>query len=385
MHYCTQSYERYLSVYKKLTTILSSGFCVAFNPRSIRISMKEIKSVAFFVLFFTIQLSLSGLFAQERGFVTSSFPPNASENLPCNTFVSFSLYFPAESKQLDPATLDENSLRLYEAEFPDRRIKYDINYDVLNQYIQIIPKTLLNSETQYAVEMASSLVDDRGFSLKPFRMNFITGLCQRGGEEEEITERGSEEEEGIDINNLTAPYMELSRFKAFVVADSVEIAWQTQLEFMFSDFTIDRSQDKKEFRIMDRVPTIGDGQEERNYFWVDNEPEYGWNYYRLSLLDILGEVEQSDTVGVFYRLVEFGDTRLQPSDTLEMNFVLAEKTTMAFMMKSSNGEVVKRKAGFIYPGKQKLSIPLEGLKAGTYFAVLRTPDIVRAERIYISP
>lgn len=354
---------------------------VSFKREFISKKMKELRSLAFFIIF----MSISGLFAQERGFVTSSFPPIGSDNLPCNTFVSFSLHFPAESKQLDPATLDENSLRLYEVDFPEKRIKYDINYDVLNQYIQLIPKTLLNSETTYAVEMASSLVDDRGFSLKPFRMNFVTGLCQRGEDETAIAERGPEKKEGIDINDLTAPYMELSRFKAFVVSDSVEIAWQTELEFMFSDFTVDRSQDKKEFQILDRIPTIGDGQEERNYFWVDNEPEYGWNHYRLSLLDILGEVEQSDTVSVFYRLVAFGDTRLQKADTLEMNFVLAEKTTMAFMMKSSDGEVVKRKAGFIYPGKQKLSIPLEGLKAGTYFAVLRTPDIVRAERVYISP
>lgn len=354
---------------------------ISVEPGQTSKRMKEIKRT----LFFMILLSASGLFAQERGFVTSSFPPIDSKNLPCNTFVSFSLHFPAESKQLDPATLDENSLRLYEVDYPEKRIKYDINYDVLNQYIQLIPKSLLNSETTYAVEMASSLVDDRGFSLKPFRMNFVTGVCQREDEGKEIAERGPEKKDGIDINDLTEPYMDLSRFKAFVVADSVEITWQTQLEFMFSDFTIDRSQDNKEFQIMDRIPTIGDGQEERNYFWVDNEPEFGWNYYRLSLLDILGEVEQSDTVAVFHRLVQFGDTRLQKTDTLEMNFVLAEKTTMAFMMKSSEGEVVKRKAGFIYPGKQKLSIPLEGLKAGTYFAVLRTPDIVRAERVYISP
>lgn len=329
----------------------------------------------------------SSLFAQERGFVTSSFPPNASENLPCNTFVSFSIHFPAESKELDPATMDEYSLRLYEADNPEKKLKYEINYDKLNQYVQLIPKSLLSSETTYAVEMSSSLVDDRGFSLKPFRMEFVTGICQRADNAEEIAERGSDEanEGGININDLDGPYIDLSHFKAFVVADSVEIAWQTQLEFMFSDFTIDRSLDNKEFQILDRVATIGDGQEERNYFWVDNEPEYGWNYYRLSLIDILGEVRQSDTVGVFHRLIEFGDTKLQKTDTLEMNFVLAEKTTMAFMMKSSEGEIVKRKAGFIYPGKQKLNIPIGDLKPGTYFAVLRTPDIVRAERVYIIP
>jgi len=347
--------------------------------------MKELQNIG--LTFLGILFSLSGIFAQERGFVTSSFPPNGSVKLPCNTFVSFSLYFPAESKQLDPATLDVNSLHLYEVDYPERRIKYDINYDVMNQYIQIIPKALLNSETTYAVEMTNSLVDDRGFSLKPFRMNFVTGVCQREDNAPEVAERGPEisETTGIDINQLDAPYMDLTRFKAFMVADSVEIAWQTQLEFMFSDFTIDRSSDKKDFQILDRVPTIGDGQEERNYFWVDHEPAYGWNYYRLSLLDILGEVQQSDTVAVFNRLVAFGDTQLQKTDTLEMNFVLAEKTSMAFMMKSSQGEVVKRKAGFIYPGVQKLSIPVGDLKPGTYFAVLRTPDIVRAERIYISP
>ncbi|MDW3649421.1 MAG: Ig-like domain-containing protein [Bacteroidia bacterium] len=337
--------------------------------------------------FFWLIIFNLGLFAQERGFVTSSFPSNGADNLPCNTFISFTLHFPSESKQLDPATLDENSLKMFEVDFPDRKIKYDINYDVLNQYVQLIPKSLLNSETTYAVELSVSLVDDRGFSLKPFRMEFVTGICHREDAVPEIAERGSEEEEksGIDINDLDAPYIDLSHFKAFVVADSVEIAWQTQLEFMFSDFTVDRSQNRKDFQILDRVPTIGDGQEERNYFWVDHEPEYGWNYYRLSLLDILGEVQQSDTVGVFYRLVEFGKTKLQQADTLEMNFVLAEKTTMAFMMKSSEGEIVRRKAGFIYPGSQKLQIPIGDLKPGTYFAVLRTPDIVRAERVYVLP
>ncbi|MEM6805757.1 MAG: Ig-like domain-containing protein [Bacteroidota bacterium] len=347
--------------------------------------MKKIslKSCTFFwLIIFSLTLS-----AQERGFVTSSFPSNGADNLPCNTFISFTFHFPSESKQLDPATLDENSLKMFELDYPERKIKYDINYDVLNQYVQLIPKSLFNSETTYVVELSASLVDDRGFSLKPFRMEFVTGICQREDNAPEIAERGNEEEEksGIDINDLDAPYIDLSHFKAFVVADSVELAWQTQLEFMFSDFTVDRSQNRKDFQILDRVPTIGDGQEERNYFWVDLEPEYGWNYYRLSLLDILGEVQQSDTVGVFYRLVEFGETKLNKSDTLEMNFVLAEKTTMAFMMKSSEGEIVRRKAGFIYPGSQKLQIPIGDLKPGTYFAVLRTPDIVRAERVYVLP
>ncbi|MEL6674359.1 MAG: Ig-like domain-containing protein [Bacteroidota bacterium] len=343
------------------------------------------------VIFRTIWLGCfillaSSMWAQQRAYVGSSFPRNEATNLQCNTFITVNLEFPAESQQVDPATLTPEAFLLYPEDQSHKKVKTRLAYNAEHQYIQITPRELLDEERAYILELTNTLVDDRGFSLKPFQLRFQTGLCS--GEKKAappVAARGEEEEPEIaEDEGIPQPILHMTFFAAAMIGDSVDVRWETQREFMMADFTIDRSADRKEFMILDRVGSTGDSEEKQAYQWIDVNPMLGWNYYRLTFADIYGEIDQSDTVAIFREDISITETEVPKDGALDIRFVLKEQSTMAFILKNPRGKIVKRKAGLIKPMKDQLSVSLQGLRPGTYLALLRTPTHIVAEKIRIN-
>ena len=327
-------------------------------------------------------IGFSVVMAQQRAYVTSSFPRNGANNLQCNTFITVSITFPSESKQLDPATLTSAAVVLYPALNPSDQIPADLSYNSELHFIKIVPRKLLETQTDYIIEITRGLVDDRGFSLRPFELRFSTGVCQQA--EDQIAIRGDTEEKGFPKEAI-APYSKLAAFSAFPAGDSMAIQWKTSEEYMQSDFTIDRSSDKEDFFIMDRVPSKGDSKYVQNYEWVDTDPMPGWNYYRLSVINVLGELSHSDTVSVFRQLIEFEEDEIPRNGSLSVRFIVPEKTTMAMILRSAKGKIVKRKAGVIYAGDHSQDISLGDVPPGNYLVIMRLPNQTVTHKIQIFP
>ena len=325
-------------------------------------------------------IGLTMSMAQQRAYITSSFPRNNANNLQCNTFVTLSLTFPSESKQLDPATLTPMGILLYPAQDDNKKIPADLSYNSELHFIKIVPRQLLASQTEYVLEITRGLVDDRGFSLRPFVLRFTTGVC---APEDLVAARGEEEVESP--KEAVAPYSELATFTAFPAGDSMAIQWKTTREYMQSDFTIDRSVDGGDFFILDRVPSKGDSKRSQNYEWVDHNPMPGWNHYRLSIINVLGELNHSDTVSVFKQLIEFSEDEVPRNGDLSVRFIVPEKTTMAMILRSPKGEIVKRKAGVIYAGDHNQKISLGEVPPGNYLVIMRLPNLTVTHRILIYP
>ncbi len=77
---------------------------------------------------------------------------------------------------------------------------------------------------------------------------------------------------------------------------TVELNWTTSLELNTDCFIVEKSVDNMHFAIIDSVPAVGSGRTMSNYISRDINPSTGINYYRLKMVDILGNYKYSQLV-----------------------------------------------------------------------------------------
>ena len=88
----------------------------------------------------------------------------------------------------------------------------------------------------------------------------------------------------------------LTLFDAEYHPDSDEIAltWVSDSERDLSHYTVERSVDGKEYKAIGNVTAVGNTTQESQYWVVDDQPERGYNYYRLKMVDFNGDEQYSD-------------------------------------------------------------------------------------------
>ncbi|MEZ4825276.1 MAG: Ig-like domain-containing protein [Bacteroidia bacterium] len=243
------------------------------------------------------------LFAQ-RPYISASFPRNGASNIECSTFISVSAWFPSEGKIIDPATLTPQAVQLYPKNEPESLIAARLQYNPEFRTLTVTPLEVLAPRTAYVFEINGSLVDDRGFGFMPFRLTFYTGDCLT---EPEVAPADSAEEIILPEDSISTPITWLDRFYAYRRGDSIEVRWRMVQEYMNADFTVDRSVDKKEFDIMERIDSQGDSFTPQYYSWLDTLPNEGHNFSPTYPSDIYGKLAYTDTISVFIRKVAFKD------------------------------------------------------------------------------
>ena len=338
-----------------------------------------------------VLLIFAGEILAQRPHVSGTFPRNGSQNLLCNTFVSVTLTFPSEGKTLDRLSIHGNSIKLLSEKNPDIFIPAELSYKEDINTLLLQPLEVLEPFTNYIFEITHFLQNERGESFMPFKMVFKTGDCLP--EEEPIAEVEPEPEPEIepdtisgpelDENGMPIPYIDLVAFKALYENDTVKISWRTYEEFMIADYTVDRSYDGDKFVIIDRISSQGDSKETQYYKWNDINQSPGPLYYRLTVADVYGKLYQSDTINLYVEDIRFAETSIRANSTLSVEFAVKEKTTMAFVLRSENNKIVKRRAGAVLPGDETFDISLEGIEPGRYMAVLQTATKTIIEQILI--
>lgn len=94
------------------------------------------------------------------------------------------------------------------------------------------------------------------------------------------------------VENDALP-VNLTGFSAEVNGDKVELKWNTASETNNSHFDIERSSDAKEFGKIGIVKSKGDSKSNVDYYFMDEMPFQGLNYYRLRQVDYDGKFEYS--------------------------------------------------------------------------------------------
>lgn len=100
---------------------------------------------------------------------------------------------------------------------------------------------------------------------------------------------------GVFVMPITLAY-----FKANTDGNQTLLEWQTVNEENNDFFTIERSEDGKQFYVLDHVNGAGNSDVELSYEYIDPNPSEGANYYRLKQTDYNGDFEYFNIEVVYH-------------------------------------------------------------------------------------
>jgi hypothetical protein len=312
----------------------------------------------------------AGALRGQHPFIVGSFPRDEAQNLPCFTAVSLRLHFPEEGRQPDPRTVNALNVRLFPEGEASRPLPSRLTYNPALRYLALAPLERLRPGTWYRFELSADMADDRGASFMPYSIRFQTGACE-GDSAPSLPPPASAQAD--------APRPAFLDFRGDWQEDTLILRWKVAPEPPDAEYLVQCLQDSG-FRTR---AYLSPEDSARSLRYVDKQPPYGNIAYRISLRSISAGLIVSDTLSLFHPLVRFLAYRLPAEAPLPVEFWVKEKTTMAFVLKNAEGQIIKRKAGFVEAGSSRMDIALDGVPPGAYIAVLRTANHTIAQRLRI--
>lgn len=170
----------------------------------------------------------------------------------------------------------------------------------------------------------------------------------------------------IEANSPALP-VELMRFEAFELDNSVDLTWQTATEINNSHFEIERSTDRIEYQKIGIVEGNGSTLETQLYKFKDNIPVKGHNYYRLKQVDYDGKFEYSEVVMIDY--TKEAIITIAPNPIVEgskVSIQIGELKNVDFVIFDITGKIVKS-----YYNIDKNGVLLDNLDSGIYIYQVR--------------
>ncbi|GAB4403568.1 MAG: hypothetical protein OHK0039_02920 [Bacteroidia bacterium] len=315
----------------------------------------------------------------QRPFVSGTFPRNGATAIACDLFIKATISFPAEGRQIDPATLHAHTVRLYPSLHADQQVPASMQYDEALRTLTLRPAQVLRPRTRYTFEVTADLIDERGFACMPFRMEIMTSDCDQAIP---VSEGPTADAESGFI--APEPVSVWGGMSAAWVQDSLRIQWYMLREVLNQGFRIDWTTDTAApFRTIAYVASPGDTDSLRAYSWTDTEPQWGWNWYQITYRDLYDSLYIADTLRAFRAKIAWENLTLETGDSLHILLVLEKPTTMAFVLKKPNGEILRRKAGLLPAGTSSYPIPLGRLAPGVYQVYFRTEHTTLSDRLRI--
>ena len=124
--------------------------------------------------------------------------------------------------------------------------------------------------------------------------------------------------------------VELLAFNAAVTENSkVRVTWSTAAEENNAYFTVERSSDAKTWSAIGIVPGVGNSNVIENYEFLDEQPVFGRQYYRITQTDLDGTSQSFKVVGVtLYASIEIGTYKVYPNPSLGMINIFSENANM---------------------------------------------------------
>lgn len=108
----------------------------------------------------------------------------------------------------------------------------------------------------------------------------------------------------LGSTNSTNPLpITLLNFNALPVQNAVNVAWTTTSEVNNDFFTIEKSQNGKDWSTIATIDAVGNSEQLTNYAHLDVNPIQGIQYYRLKQTDINGEFTYSKSVAVKFESI----------------------------------------------------------------------------------
>lgn len=174
----------------------------------------------------------------------------------------------------------------------------------------------------------------------------------------------------ISIQEITGLPVALISFKAEKQASSVQLKWNTASEQNNSHFDIERSIDGKLFDNIGSKAGAGNSNILINYFFRDDNPIKGENYYRLKQVDLNGKTSFSTIQFISFKNVNLTIQTTLVKDIIEVSTSEMKQITLYFF--NSGGQKILE-----INSRGQQSIHIAHFPRGIYFVRTTEGDSIK--------
>jgi parallel beta-helix repeat protein len=161
----------------------------------------------------------------------------------------------------------------------------------------------------------------------------------------------------FENQNIVLPVSFINPFRATKIKESVKVEWTTANEKDNAFFEVQRSVNGIDFSVIGTVKGIGNATRITPYFFTDNKPNMGINYYRIKQVD---RDEKSVFTNILTVLFDAKKVSVFPNPAHEKLSILTDETIEFVKIKSVNGSVLKTQKGHFS------QLDLDNLGSGFY-------------------
>ncbi len=174
----------------------------------------------------------------------------------------------------------------------------------------------------------------------------------------------------VVISCLIPTPVELLAFTGQIDKGIVTLDWKTISEQDNDYFTLERSADGRNFTPLAKVNGNGTTLETQQYQYLDKEPMFGLNYYRLQQTDYDGTNEFVGDIVVVDRDKLSTEIQVEPnpikSGVLTISSTMETRGDLAIEIYSMNGTLMYKQQTNVDRGFNRLSFEVDDLPSGVY-------------------
>jgi hypothetical protein len=183
------------------------------------------------------------------------------------------------------------------------------------------------------------------------------------------------------------PPILFNKFEAFLNdQQEIELVWVTSYENNSQFILIEKSSDNKTFALKDEIFAAGNSEVLKTYGFVDKNPVYGKNYYRIRYSDVSNKYYNGPAVTFTYSPLSMSPVEslsvIYPNpvvDYLNFSTEIIEPKISVF---SSFGKRIQADVRFINPNNIKILFN-NVLNPGIYFVEIAGTDSIEVKKFIV--
>nr|WP_299207278.1 T9SS type A sorting domain-containing protein [uncultured Brumimicrobium sp.] len=178
----------------------------------------------------------------------------------------------------------------------------------------------------------------------------------------------------------------LTAFNVENLGKSVLLEWTTETETNNDYFEVYRSQDGKEFEVLEKIKGVGNSNQTLHYQFKDERPLLGVSYYKLGIVDMDGNTEYTD-IKTVQRNSENQNIQLIPNPAKEKVAIAFDfPTTGAYQIKiiDALGKEKYNNVKELKKGMQTINVDTKSYGQGVYTVIIVTKNNVNSARLIIN-
>lgn len=178
----------------------------------------------------------------------------------------------------------------------------------------------------------------------------------------------------------------LTAFNVENLGKSVLLEWITETETNNDYFEVYRSQDGKEFEVLEKIKGAGNSNQTLHYQFKDERPLLGVSYYKLGIVDMDGNTEYTD-IKTVQRNSENQNIQLIPNPAKEKVAIAFDfPTTGAYQIKiiDALGKEKYNNIKELKKGMQTINVDTKSYGQGVYTVIIVTKNNVNSARLIIN-